>query len=171
VLEEVELADGTRVQLRAIRHEDKGRLRQIFDGLSARSRYFRFFISRGPFSEAELRYLTEIDGVDHVAILAQRGADSVGVARFVREAPDPTVAEPALAVIDDLHRRGLGRILLDRLAAAARERGVQRFRGVVLRDNRPMLRLLRELGAEMGPADDGVLCTIPTRGAPYLVRT
>ena len=93
---------------------------------------------KGPLSETELRYLTEVDFTDHVAYVAVRPEAPgvlVGVARWVRLRDDPEVAEIAFVVADDLQRQGLGTILAETLAAAARERGVRRFVATMLPDN------------------------------------
>jgi GNAT superfamily N-acetyltransferase len=71
----------------------------------------------------------------------------VGVARFVREPGRPEVAEAAVTVVDAWQGRGLGRVLLSRLAGRAREEGVREFTATLLTDNRAMLSLFRELGA------------------------
>jgi len=166
--EEVALVDGTRVSLRLIRPDDKGRLLEILGALSAHSRTMRFFVARSHISEHELRYLTELDFVDHFAILAQRGDESVGVARFVRQKSRAEVAEPALAVIDSLHARGLGRILFGRLVAAARERGIVELEAEVLRRNRAMLRLLVDFGATVPLLErwsESVTCRLDLAGA------
>lgn len=151
--EEVQLADGTPVVLRFVRATDKPLLTRGFARMSPRSRYLRFFTPKTRLSNAELRYFTEVDGVDHVAIgaVAQRGGEAeegVGVARFVRLSDEPEVAEAAIAVVDDWHGRGVGTLLLKRLAAAASERGVRHFRCDVLAENDPMKRLLADVGAD-----------------------
>ncbi len=76
------------------------------------------------------------------------GADGrgIGVARFVRNAEDPGLAEAAVTVTDDAQGRGLGTALLARLADRAREEGVDRFSALVLADNRDMLELLERAG-------------------------
>ncbi len=172
--EDVALSDGTHVGLRLIRHDDKWRLRQIFAGLSLRSRVMRFFIPRGELSERELGHLTELDGIDHFALLAVRGDESLGVARFVRQMPGSGVAEPAVAVVDSHQSRGLGRILVARLAAAAHERGIARFEAEVLPQNRAMLRLLHGLGGSVarGPSspDDTITCTLDLSAPPHRAR-
>ena len=87
-------------------------------------------------SDADLRYLTEVDHRDHEAIVAlrARAADPVGVARYVRiEAP--TEAEVAVAVVDDWQGRGAATALLERLVERARENGIERFVAVVLQEN------------------------------------
>jgi GNAT superfamily N-acetyltransferase len=85
--------------------------------------------------------------VNHFAIgaLAEDG-QGLGVARFVRLEPGGEVAEAAIAVVDEVQGKGLGRALLERLLAAARERGVTKFHAEVLADNAPMLALLRHAG-------------------------
>ncbi len=157
--EEVTLSDGTRVLLRAIRPDDKPLLQRGMARLSPQSRYRRFMYSRGELSDAELAYLTEVDGIDHFAFGALLGDEGVAVARFIRVAPGSDTAEAAIAVVDEQQGKGLGRMLLERLVAAARERGVTRFRGEVLADNAPMMSLLREASSSVNevPGDPGVV--------------
>jgi GNAT superfamily N-acetyltransferase len=157
------LSDGTQVVLRHIRPGDAAELRRGFERLSPESRYRRFFGGVTQLSDEALRYLTEVDGRDHVAIVAV--ADSpdlktetgLGVARFVRLHDEPTVAEAAITVVDDAQRKGLGRLLAQCIAKAASERGVHTLRAVVLADNGPMVTLMREIGAPERSIEDGVL--------------
>lgn len=146
--EEAELSDGSRVLLRVLRPEDRPLLVRGFQRLSAESRYLRFMGSKAELSEEELESLLTLDGDDRFAIGAV-GTDprsgepeGLGVARFARLPDDPEVAEAAVTVVDEAQGRGLGSLLLRRLAAAARERGVRRFRGDILSCNEPMRRLL-----------------------------
>jgi GNAT superfamily N-acetyltransferase len=124
-------------------------------------------------SDGMVSYLTRVDGDHHVAIVA--GVDShdlkdelgVGVARFVRLADRPDVAEAAVTVVDDMQGKGVGRLLLQALAREARARGVQRFRGMVLADNARMRHLLAEVGARVYPEDAETLAfEVPVEGAP-----
>jgi len=146
--EEVTLEDGTRVVLRTIRRSDREGLRRGFERMSPKSRYFRFFSAKKALSEEELRRLTEVDGVNHVAIAAVAAkngeGEGMGIARFFRLHDEPDVAEPAIAVVDDFQGRGLGTLLLHRLGAAAMERGISCFRCEVLADNRRMRSILEK---------------------------
>jgi GNAT superfamily N-acetyltransferase len=157
------LRDGTHVVLRHIRPSDAAELRRAFDRLSPESRYRRFFGGVPQLTEASLHYLTEVDGRDHVAIVATTdapesdSATGLGVARFVRLQDDPTVAEAAVTVVDDSHRKGLGRLLATKLAEAARERGIHTFRADVLADNEPMRAIMSEIGAIERETDAGVV--------------
>ena len=135
---EVPLADGGRIVVRPIVPEDKSALAAGFDRLSDESRRFRFFRSRDSLTGGELAYLTEIDYVDHfawVALAADEEAVGLGVARYVRVADDPTVAEPAVTVVDEHQRRGIGGILVGLLSESAAQNGINRFRAEVLGDN------------------------------------
>ncbi len=149
--EQVRLRDGSTVVLRLVRPDDKARLRAGFERLSPDTRYLRFHGVKTALTDAEVRYLTEVDGVHHVAIGAARlgpdgEEDGVGIARFVELDGDRGVAEAAITVLDELQGKGLGAALFVRLCAAAAERGIERFRCEVLGSNTGMQELLRRLG-------------------------
>ena len=89
-----------------------------------------------------------MDHCDHEALVAldPETRTGVGVARYIRSEDDPTVAELAVAVVDDWQRRGVGTRLVTELARRAREEGINSFTGLVLADNDVMLNLISELG-------------------------
>jgi GNAT superfamily N-acetyltransferase len=158
--ETVRLLDGSRVTLRLVRPEDKQLLRRGFERLSPESRYRRFLAAKTELSDAELAYLTEVDGWNHFAIGAvtvdAAGAEEgVAIARFIRSSEDPRSAEAAVAVIDDWQRKGLGTILLLRLVAAARERGIDRFAGEALAANQQIREVLGQLAQGVRVRGDG----------------
>ncbi len=160
--ETVRLGDGTEVTLRLVRPDDKGLMRDGFDKLSPESRYGRFFGPKDHLTERELAYLTEMDGRDHLAIGAlvhtDDGDEGLGVARFIRLPDRPDCAEAAITVTDEAQGKGLGRLLLQRLVAAAWERGVRTFHCEVLARNTAVESLLRSLAPGVAPkADGGVL--------------
>ena len=126
------LADGTQVLLRLVGPADKALLRRAFQDLSTESRYSRFFTHKAELSEAELEALTSMDGINQLALGAitfdaRREPIPLAVARFVRVPERPAVADAAVAVVDAFQTRGLGTLMVQRLAAAARERGIVRF--------------------------------------------
>jgi len=150
--ERIGLPGGERVRLRLIQQDDKARLLAGFRQLSAESRARRFLGGKQVLSEAELRYFTEIDQVDHFVIgavgLDARGreCDGVAVGRFVRLSGESRCAEVAIAIADRLQGKGLGLLLLKRLAEAAQERGFERLRFEYLADNIGMHRLIQHAG-------------------------
>jgi GNAT superfamily N-acetyltransferase len=159
--EEHRLSDGTVVTLRAIRPSDAPELALGFRQLSPVSRHQRFLGGIGSLDDHMLHYLTEVDGRDHVALVATttdahgrpRG---MGVARFIRHSADPTVAEPAITVCDQDQGRGVGTLLARALARAAWERGIVHFRGPILTDNLQVRRLLDDCGARLRGGEDGL---------------
>jgi GNAT superfamily N-acetyltransferase len=155
------LRDGTPVRLRPILSEDKTEVIHAFERLSLQSRYQRFFSPLRELSPSLLAYLTEINYVDHFAYgafaIARPEPILIGVARYIRLADEPQSADVAIAVIDDYHRRGLGKQLLCALARTAIENGISRFQGNSLWENRPMLGLLRQANAQIVPEGSGVL--------------
>ncbi|MGB5703555.1 MAG: GNAT family N-acetyltransferase [Polyangiales bacterium] len=167
--ESVPLSDGQRVHLRLIQPSDKELLRAGFEELSDDSRYARFMASKARLTEQELRYLTEVDGIDHFAIGAVRRHlmstnEGVGSARFVRMVDEPDTAEPAVTVIDSYQGKGLGSILLQRLIEAAWERDVRWFRSELLADNKASKRMMESLSPEVqfrAAGDGALIATIP----------
>jgi RimJ/RimL family protein N-acetyltransferase len=140
--------DGTRIAFRHIRPDDKGRLAEALGRLSPESRHRRFLMPKPRFSSAELRYLTEIDGFDHVAVVAVLADDPdafLGVGRFVRMRDDPSTAELAIVIADPLQGQGLGRALGRRLADEAIALGVERFTATLLGENVAAHRLLASI--------------------------
>jgi len=105
------------------------------------------------FSRAELRYLTEVDGRDHVALVAEYPGDPgrrlIAVGRFVRLQDDPEAAEVAIVVADDWHRRGLGSLLAEQLAERARGLGIRRFTATMAADNVAAHRLMTKLTSHL----------------------
>ena len=142
------LTDGTEIEFRHIRPDDKENLSTALGRLSAETRHKRFLAPKPHFNAAELRYLTEIDGFDHVAILAVRADDPdaiVGTARYVRLRDLPDTAEVAIVIGDRFQGQGLGRELGRRIADEARDHDVRRFTATLLGDNVAAHRLFHSI--------------------------
>lgn len=139
------LRDGTTCELRLVTPADRDLLRTGFARLSQESRYARFLGSKSSLSEDELTYLTAVDQQNHFALGATRDGVGLGIARFIRLPDEPTIAEAAVAVADEAHGRGLGKLLFLRLCAAAAERGLERFRCEVLGSNNKMKELVEAI--------------------------
>jgi acyl-CoA synthetase (NDP forming)/GNAT superfamily N-acetyltransferase len=152
------------VHLRPILPSDADALVDFHQHLSDRTRYLRYF---GPYPRIPPRDLERFVTVDHhrrVAFLALLGDEIIAVGRYegLSDPQDPqapvTSAEVAFVVRDDHQGRGLGSILLEHLAAAARENGLSRFEAEVLVENHTMVRVFREAGYQVRRAfAEGVL--------------
>jgi RimJ/RimL family protein N-acetyltransferase len=146
----LELKDGTRVHVRPIRPEDEALLHEAFGRMSERSVYFRFFSPLKRLPEELAHRLAQVDYDQRFALVAvTRRPDGqehiLGVARYDRAA-GTDAAEVAVAVVDDMQRRGVGSGLLSLLAMVARAHGIRELMLIVLPENQSMLGLVRRLG-------------------------
>ncbi len=141
-------ADGGVVHLRPIRLDDADRIVALHSRLSERTRYLRYFGAYPQIPPRDLDRLVRVDYTDRVALVAELGDELIAVGRYDRtgeeEAPD--TAEVAFVVEDAHQRRGIGSVLLEHLAAAARERGVRAFVAYVLAENPGMVRVFLDAG-------------------------
>jgi len=176
----VQLPTAT-VRVRPIRPTDGPSLQAGMRSLSERTRWLRFHMPISQLTDAQVRVLVEVDHHDREALVAEVRRDGggwrpVGVARYARVSADR--ADLAIVVQDDWQGRGIGRLLIDRLAAAAREAGVAAFVAQVLSENRQALRLIgrpltRQVEVTMaGPVTDVVWWLVdppPRTSAPMPV--
>jgi len=175
------LRDGTRVRLDLLGPADRADLLACFAGLSRRSRYLRFFSAMDELPARILDGLLNTDPDRHVAICARlRNANDriesriVGVAHYFRMDGSPGTAEASVAVVDTLHGRGLGRLLLRAIAAHARVNGIAKLRAYALAENACMRHILlasrgaiveRDGPVEVYDIDIGARSAIPS-GSP-----
>jgi acyl-CoA synthetase (NDP forming)/RimJ/RimL family protein N-acetyltransferase len=145
---DVVLSDGGTVHVRPIRPSDADALVALHGRLSPESIYFRFFSPKPRLTDKEVERFTTVDFHDRVALIALLGDDMVAVARFDRWQHHDE-AEVAFTVDDVHHGRGIATVMLEHLAAIAREMGLKRFTAEVLPDNRPMLGVFRAAGFEV----------------------
>jgi RimJ/RimL family protein N-acetyltransferase len=147
------LPDGAQILIRPIRADDKRFLEDGLRQLSPESVHRRFLSPKRSFSRAELRYLTEVDGRDHVALVAEYPGEPVrrliAVGRFVRYHDDRDAAEVAIVVADDWQRRGVGSLFAKRLATRARLSGIRRFTATMASDNVAAHKLMDKLALHL----------------------
>ena len=142
---DVLLSDGSTAHVRDIRPGDAEDLVAFHRALSPQTVILRFFGPHPQLSAAEVERFTTVDGVDRVALVAERGGELLAVARYDRQ-PGSDEAEVAFVVADRLQGRGLGTILLEHLASAARAHGIRRFVADTLADNHRMISVFRDAG-------------------------
>jgi len=166
------LPDGTSVRTRPIAPSDRRRHWRFLCSLSLQTRYQRLMSARG-LLPGELRRMVEIDYRREMALVATAEFDGeeriLAVARYVREAADgdaadgdaaddgdglAPAAEFAIVVTDAWQRRGIGKLILERLRQVARDAGVRQLAGLTLASNRQMISLARRLGFEISHEHD-----------------
>ena len=148
VSRQLELRDGTRVRIRAIRADDESRLVDLYDALSQDSRYQRFFTVMRRLPPDWAHYLANVDYIRRLALVVEAPGDPevlIAVARY-EASTQASWAEVAFVVQDAWQNRGLGTLLFRALLEAARDHGINGFCAWVLADNRRMLDLIGRLG-------------------------
>jgi GNAT superfamily N-acetyltransferase len=145
---------GERVRVRHIRPDDTTLLVDLFDHLSPRSRYLRFFtpltnISRERVQQ-EAQQLAAINPERQGALVGivrgPHGPAIIGVARWSQQPTQPNVAEVAIVVRDDYQGQGVGRHLFALLGEVARARGITTMTATTVAENHVVLRALHRSG-------------------------
>lgn len=153
------LDDRQRLLLRPVLPGDNARNEDSHITFSDETFYRRFQSARHP-SAALMRYLFEVDYVDHfVWVVVTDDGELVADARFVRDEPGSPRAEIAFIVGDDYQGRGIGTFLMGALWIAARVAGVRIFHARVLADNLAMRAILDHAGAVWKREDLAVVTT------------
>ena len=145
------LRDGRRIEIRALRPDDRDNLLAAVARTSTESLYRRFFGVKRSFSENEIAFFLNIDFAEHVALVAlaeQSGRQVIiGGGRYV--VVRPGTAEVAFAVIDEFQRQGIGAALMRHLIAIARDAGLEELIAEVLPDNNAMLKVFEKSGLKL----------------------
>ena len=155
--ETVQLPDGARIVVRPIEPDDARELEAALKRLGALSRYEQFHSDLYIPDRRQLLAETHADHIAHEVLVALDpvSGDGVGLARYVRDRDDPTQAEVAFAVADLWQERGVGTVLVQRLAVRARGGGITRVRARMLVGNERARHLVARVADIDGETRDG----------------
>jgi GNAT superfamily N-acetyltransferase len=160
------LRDGGPIHIRAIAPSDKDLLFEHFTGLSAESRYTRFFGAKRTLTRKELEGFTELDFDNQVGLTATMIDDGrerfIGIGRYFR-ASDSTHAEVAFAVLDEHQGRGIATLLLEHLRRIAHQAGIEEFIAEVMASNHHMLDVFRDSGFQRKSHNEGGVVRVALR--------
>jgi acetate---CoA ligase (ADP-forming) len=150
------LRDGSVVQLRLAGPGDRERLGRFFHRLSLESLHRRFFGLAQPSTALLDAFCQSANPAQSATLLALREVDGelrpIAVGSYFKS--DSASAEVAFAVDDQFQGKGLGTVLLERLAVLASPYGISRFEALTLSENAPMLNVFRESGFEIHSKPD-----------------
>lgn len=142
------LPDGTLIRIEPLRRGDRSAVTGLFARLSPESRLRRFLSPKPSLSDRELAFLADVGRAERSAVAAvdPRDGSVIGIARYVEHHGRPGVADTAIAVVDEMQRRGIGTALMHRLVACARANGMELLTATTLWENRPARALMRTTG-------------------------
>jgi len=156
-----QLQDGNPVCIRTIREDDRELMRVGIERMSQRSRYLRFFSGARTAPEWVIERLTDVDGHDHLAWgaidMAKDDKPAIGAVHAFRDEEDDDCAEFSVAVIDDYHGLGLGKLLTATILLDARDEAITEFAVSILADNQSALDFTRSLGGTFTGSAQGVM--------------
>src|SRR5262249_13175820 len=142
------LRAGRRVEIRALKPDDRAGLVAAVARSSPETLYRRFFAVKRHFTEPEVDFFLHVDFINHVALLAvvEEGGQPViaGGTRYV--VVQPGKAEVAFAVVDQYQGQGIGTLLMHHLAPIARGAGLEELIAEVLPENESMLKVFEKSG-------------------------
>jgi acyl-CoA synthetase (NDP forming)/GNAT superfamily N-acetyltransferase len=169
---DIMLADGSTAHVRQIQPADGDAIVALHSRFSERTRYLRYFSPYPRISPRELEYFVNVDHHDREAFVVELNGVLIAIGRYDRLGAGATEAEVAFVVEDAHQGRGLGSVLLEHLAAAAREEGITRFVAEVLPMNNTMLRVFADAGysVERAYADGVVHLSFPIAPTPESLK-
>ncbi len=145
------LRDGTVATIRFTTAADRDALRSFFHELSPESHRRRFFTLADPSERLIDSFCDSTMPERQATFVALRLVDGalrpIAVGSYLDLGNG--VAEAAFAVADQFQGKGLGTILLERLATTAAAHGFRRFEAMVLPENTAMLEVFHESGFEI----------------------
>ena len=135
-------------EIRPILPSDKIPLQVGLQMMSPESIRQRFFSAKKEFSEAELKFFTEVDQNNNLAYVAVHHLEGkllpAGVIRAIRKKDDPHMAEIGITIVDCYQGRGLGMRLMDAIAERAKKVGIENLFGDYHTSNLKMAKLLEK---------------------------
>lgn len=151
------LADGRSVTVRPIRPGDAAAERAFLERLCVDAKRLRFMKFVGAIREPLVHAFTHVDYAQTMAFVCETdapgGRELVGEARYAAVPPGNS-CDFGIVIADDWHKSGIAGLLMEALIAYARAQGFATMEGMVLRENRTMLKFVRALGFDVKPTVD-----------------
>jgi acetate---CoA ligase (ADP-forming) len=144
------LRDGTTATIRIAHPSDGSAMGKFFASLSESSKQYRFFGVTKPTDKMIDVFCDDSEPHKRLSLVVTRSPENspriIATGNYV--ARDETTAEIAMAVDDKFQGKGIGTLLLERLALLAVSNGLRRFWAVTMAENQPMLDVFRNSGFE-----------------------
>jgi GNAT superfamily N-acetyltransferase len=152
--------DGKSICIRSIRSSDADQMRTGIAQLSTQSRYLRFFSVQPMPSDKVIERLVDTDGHEHIAwgAIHMNGADNpaIGAVHAIRSSEGDGIGEFSVAILDDYHGIGIGRMLTAVLLINCMVEKMDVLDIQTLAENQAAIGFIRSIGAQMRTWDSGV---------------
>ena len=162
-LEETLMINGEQVTVRPVKPVDERRIQEHFYNLDKNDVTARFFHEKTSFLKEEVEDVSQIDYVKDLTVVAIVGEFGfgrvVGIGEYLID-PATNVAEVAFSISKEYQKKGMGKILIKKLAAAARENDIAGLVAYTSPGNRGMVKLFNQLPYKVTTFFDGDMLTL-----------
>ena len=157
-IEETREIDGEMVTIRPVKPVDQRRIQEHFYNLDKKDVISRFFHDKSSFVRDEMEDLSQIDYIKNLTIVAIVGEFGFGrvvaVGEYLLDMEENS-AEIAFSVNRDFQGKGIGKILIKKLAEAARKNEISGMHAFTSSRNKPMVKLFKMLPYKIKTSIDG----------------
>ena len=147
-LEEVMEIGGEQMVLRPARPDDERRIQEHYYEMEQKDVLSRFFHEKSTFNRDEMEEISQIDYIKNltiIAVLGEVGFETVaGIGEYWLD-ESKNMAEVAFSISREWQKKGLGKVLLKKLAQAAQENGILGLIAYASPENHGMINLFRGL--------------------------
>ena len=162
-LEEILDINGEPVTVRPVKPVDERRVQEHFYNLDKNDVIARFFHEKTTFLKEEVEGVSQIDYVKDLTVVAIVGEFGfgrvVGIGEYLID-PVTNVAEVAFSISKDYQKKGMGKILIKKLASAALENDISGLVAYTSPNNRGMVKLFNQLPYKVNTFFDGDMLTL-----------
>ena len=162
-LEEILDINGEPVTVRPVKPVDERRVQEHFYNLDKNDVIARFFHEKTTFLKEEVEGVSQIDYVKDLTVVAIVGEFGfgrvVGIGEYLID-PVTNVAEVAFSISKDYQKKGMGKILIKKLATAALDNDISGLVAYTSPNNRGMVKLFNQLPYKVNTFFDGDMLTL-----------
>ncbi|WP_407929120.1 GNAT family N-acetyltransferase [Desulfomarina profundi] len=140
--------DGEKVTIRPAKPVDERRIQEHYYSLPKEDVLSRFFCQKTIFGRPEMESRSNVDYINDltlVAVVGEFGFSKVVAVAESMKLKDINMTEVAFSVSKEYQGKGLGKIFLKKLAAAARANGVSGLMAYTFPSNKAMISLFKTL--------------------------
>jgi acyl-CoA hydrolase/GNAT superfamily N-acetyltransferase len=165
-LEETIEIEGEAVTIRPAKPVDERRIQEHFYNLDKDDVVSRFFHEKTSFVHDEVKGVSLIDYIKDLTVVAVVGEFGfgrvVGIGEYLLDLATHE-AEIAFSISKPYQKKGLGKILLNKLVTAARDNGVAGFMAYTSAQNKGMIKLFKTLPYKVNSYLDGDMLQLRCR--------
>ena len=157
-LEETLHIKGQEITIRPAKTVDERRIQEHYYALDKKDVFLRFFHEKTTFGRSEVEEKSQIDYIKDmtlIGVVGESGFDRVVAIGEYLLLVKQNLAEVAFSVSKDFQGMGLGKILIHKLAQAARENGIAGLVAYTSPQNKAMIALFKVLPYKTTTSFDG----------------